>query len=160
MLTKARNENVALRAVLSIPVEFLTRAILCSGLSRSSVLAIIQRLGRAVGSATDKNESFGVLLVSSLLTECDVVQMWSRQDTIRFFLGRITAYLRLYKISFDDPNPFLTMLFDENESSLADATNQHKEKVDAVGKSTEAAASTCPTASILSRLDSYEISPL
>ena len=119
MLAKARCDNIIRRSALSIPDEFLSRVLFCSGLSRPSVIIIIQKLGNLVEAARDRHDVVEILLAPINSNGWNIGQTGKKQEvtTKRKIFDRIAAYCRLYTISFPAANPFLVILLDEAELS-------------------------------------------
>ena len=155
---KAKSDDIVRRAVLTIPVELLPRILLCSGLSRSSVIAILQKLGQVVDSAHDKQEILGKLLAPPTLSGCNTWQTRGKQnDTKRKLLGSIAAYFSLYMISFTDANPFLSSLREGIDASDIDGAT--KETIKKVKGTSEVEGSMDSATSFLSFLQKAEIPP-
>ena len=159
MLAKAKCGDIVRRAALTIPVEFLPHILLCSGLFRSSVITILQRLGQAVDSADDKHEILGKLLAPPTLTECNTGQMrYKQNDTKKKLRGTVAAYSRLYAISFYVADPFLSTLTDEIDFSDIDGATKKKHKK-IKGTESEIEGSMDSAASLLFVLANFEIPP-
>ena len=157
MLAQARCEGFAQRAALTIPEDFLPRILLCSGLSRSSVTTIIQRLGHIVDSAHDKDEVIGRLLKQR--SEWNAGNIGKKQTTTKKkLLGCIAAYFRLYKISFPVVNPFLASLMEDNDFNDPNTSTKATQKK-IKGTDREEVGSTYSTISFLFTLRNSEISP-
>ena len=91
MLTKCRSDFIARHSVLSTPVIFLPRLLLCCGLPRTSFLSVIKRLG-AFGITKNRHKCFSKLLSASATSEWGVGHVKSSLIK-RKLLGRISAYI-------------------------------------------------------------------
>jgi len=111
MLAKARSDLIAKRAALSAPLFFLPRLLLCSGLPRTSLLTMIDRLGRLGDSSPERDEVFLRLLVPSASSEWDIGRVGHRRDVSRKLIGRLSAYLRMNKVPLGDDNAEVSMSF-------------------------------------------------
>ncbi len=148
MLAKARCKNIVRRTVLSIPPEFLPRILLCSGLSQSSVITIIERLGHAADSAQ--------ALIGWNMGP--VVRNKLNMTSNRMLLASIAAYFRIYNISVPTANLFLTKLLNENDSiDRKEAAKDGSKKIKGMGS--EIVGMTDYVTSFLSELSNVEIYP-
>ena len=95
MLAKARSDSIARRAALTAPTTFLPRLLLCSGLPHSSMVAMIDRLGKLGESSEDLNDTYQKLFHSSTVSAWDIGRLGHKRDIYRRLHGRISAYLRL-----------------------------------------------------------------
>lgn len=93
MLAKARSDFIARRAALSAPTAILPRLLMCSGLPRTSLLTMIDRVGKLGDQGEDKGKVFSQLFVPSATSEWGVGYLGSRRDFARKLLGRLSAYL-------------------------------------------------------------------
>jgi len=82
---------------LSAPLIFLPRIILCCGLPRSSLFTILGRLGELGDESKDCDRTFRDLLSPSSVSELGLGVMGNRRAIARKLLGRISAYLRIYR---------------------------------------------------------------
>ncbi|KAL3924917.1 MAG: hypothetical protein SGILL_000752 [Bacillariaceae sp.] len=98
MLAKSRSDYIAKKAALTAPTGFIPRLLLCSGLSRASLLTMVDRLGKLGESADDMNKAFSQLLVPSASSEWDIGRLGHRREIARKLLGRISAYSRMYDL--------------------------------------------------------------
>jgi hypothetical protein len=158
MLAKAKCDEIVRRAASTIPVEFLPHILLCSGLSRSSVVTIIQKLGQVVGSAHDKHEMLQKLLAPRTVSGLNAGQTGNKLNAInKKLLGSISAYFRFYMISFPTANPFLSSLTED--IAFSDSGNTTKETHKKIkGTDSEIVGSTHSATSFLSVLGNLEIS--
>lgn len=159
MLAKAKCDDIVRRAALTIPVEFLPRILLCSGLSRSSVITILLKLGQVIDSAQDKHEMLRKLLAPTTLSECNTGQIRSKKNDIKKkLLGSIAAYFSLYTISFTVANPFLFSLMEEIDfSDIGGTTSEMHKKIKKTGS--EVGGSMDSATTFLSILRNFEITP-
>ena len=95
MLAKARSDFIARHAALSAPTLFLPRLLLCSGLPTSSLLTMIDRLGKLGDKAEVRDKVFKELLMPSVTNEWAVWYPANRRAIARKLIGRLSAYLRL-----------------------------------------------------------------
>ena len=102
MLAKSRSDYIARRAALSAPSKFLPRLLLCSGLSQTSLLTMIERLGKLGESASkEKNKVYRDLLTPSATSDWGFGHLGTRRDVARKLIGRLSAYMNLYELSAD-----------------------------------------------------------
>eukprot|EP00521_Asterionellopsis_glacialis_P018192 CAMPEP_0195299240 /NCGR_PEP_ID=MMETSP0707-20130614/25137_1 /TAXON_ID=33640 /ORGANISM="Asterionellopsis glacialis, Strain CCMP134" /LENGTH=758 /DNA_ID=CAMNT_0040361581 /DNA_START=92 /DNA_END=2368 /DNA_ORIENTATION=- len=95
MLAKSRSDFLARRAALTAPTIILPRLLLCSGLPRSSLLTMIDRLGKLGDHAPDQSKVFNQLLMPSATTDWGIGHLGNRRELARKLLGRLSAYLRV-----------------------------------------------------------------
>jgi hypothetical protein len=146
MLSKARCKSIVRRTILSVPVEFLPRILLCSGLSQSSVLTVIRRLGHV---------DFAQVLGGWNLESSGNKQKMSFNRKLQ---ASIAAYFRLYNISFPTPNLFLARLLSESDSNdYKETTTETQKKTKGMGNNVVGMMGY--TSSFLSELSTFEISP-
>ena len=159
MLAKARCDNIAQRTAVSIPVEFLPRILFCSGLSRSSVLAIIQKLGHIVEKSNKRHEVIENLMEPTILRGWNTGYIENKRDkaTKKKLLARIAAYFRLFDIEFPAENPFLACLLGEDFNDLIKVTKSTQINIRRTGRDREGNMES--TAPFLSELCNFEISP-
>ena len=160
MLAKARCDNIAQRTAVSIPVEFLPRILLCSGLSRSSVLAIIQKLGHIVEKSIKRHEVIKNLMEPTILRGWNMGYIENKRDkaTKKKLLARIAAYFRLFEIAFPAENPFLACLLEEQDfNDLIKVTKSTQINIRRTGS--DRGGNMESTAPFLSELCNFEISP-
>ena len=101
MLAKSRSDLIARRAALSAPTLFLPRLLLCSGLPTSSLLTMIDRLGKLGDKAEDRDRVFRELLMPSVMNQWATLYPGNRKDLARKLVGRLSAYLHLNQTSLD-----------------------------------------------------------
>jgi hypothetical protein len=129
MLAKARSSMVARRSALSAPSSFLPRLLLCSGLPRASFVTMVDRLGLLGDSVTNKDQLYHGLLVQKASSEWDIGRVGNRHDLSRSLLGRISAYMQLYKVSQDEISTnFLFWLAQEAKSTYEQMSHKRKSK--------------------------------
>lgn len=129
MLAKARGNMIARRAALSAPASFLPRLLLCSGLPRASFLTMVDRLGHLGDSATSKDQLYLELLVQKASSEWDLGRVGNRLELSRNLLGRLSAYMRLFKVSQDEfSSTFLYWLAQEAKSKHEQIAQKQKIK--------------------------------
>ena len=159
MLAKARCDNISQRTAVSIPVEFLPRILFCSGLSRSSVLAIIQKLGHIVEKSNKRHEVIENLMEPTILRGWNTGYIENKRDkaTKKKLLARIAAYFRLFDIEFPAENPFLECLLEEDFNDLIKVTKSTQINIRRTGS--DRGGNMESTAPFLSELCNFEISP-
>ena len=112
MLAKARSDFVARRAALSAPAKFLPRLLLCSGLPKSSLLTMIDRLGQ-LGENSDKEDSrvFRDLLLPSSTSDWGFGHLGTRRDIARKLIGRLSSYISLNGESIESLSSNVSLTF-------------------------------------------------
>ena len=115
MLAKCRCESIAKLTALSAPDAYLPRLLLCCGITSTSLISMIDRLGRIGGESPDANNFFSQLLAPSVISSWSTgYQAGGRRVVARKLLGRISAYLDLSGLSTDaaeiQSSPFLNWL--------------------------------------------------
>ena len=118
MLAKSQSDNIARRAALSAPSKFLPRLLLCSGLPQSSLLTMIDRVGKLGEKSCDVDKVYRELLMPSATTDWGIGQVGSRRETARKIIGRLSAYLSaseksLEELSHEVSFTFIRWLSDE-----------------------------------------------
>jgi len=112
MLAKARSDRIARRAALSAPTRFLPRLLLCSGLPRASLVTMIDRLGQLSDLASDKDQLYEELLVSSTSSEWDFGRGGGHgREIARKLLGRLAAYTRLNALPVNGGDSEISLSF-------------------------------------------------
>ena len=111
MLARSRSDFIAKRAALTAPTGFLPRLLMCSGLPRASLLTMIDRLGKLGEKAPDQGKVFNQLLVPSAASEWDIGRLGHRREVSRKLLGRLSAYIRMYKLSDQDAEELVSFTF-------------------------------------------------
>jgi hypothetical protein len=142
---------------LSAPAIFLPRLLLCSGLPRSSLITMIDRLGRLGDASDNMNALYARLLVPSASSEWDVSRIGSKRDVARQLLGRLSAYIRVYQIpsnnqSVNISTSFLFWLSDECKSTPIEAPNKGRLKKAKVVTTNTLLSSTGSACSVLAIL--------
>lgn len=115
MLAKSRSDFIARRASLSAPTLFLPRLLLCSGLPSSSLVTMIDRLGKLGNKAEDCSRVFKDLLLPSGTNQWATLYPCSRKELVRKLVGRLSAYMHLSDTPLDDKISlsFVEWLWDE-----------------------------------------------
>lgn len=114
MLAKSRNNSIARRAALSAPTSFLPRLLLCSGLLSSSLLTMIDRLGKLGDKAQDRDVVFKNLLAPSATSRWASLNPGNRKDLVRKLVGRLSAYLHMNRTDMGQiSDTFLEWLSEE-----------------------------------------------
>lgn len=99
MLARSKSDVIAKRAALSAPSSFLPRLLLCSGLPRTSLLSMIDRLGQLGEVSADLEKTYSQLMVPSAASEWDIGRLGKRKEVSRKLLGRLRAYAQMHKLS-------------------------------------------------------------
>lgn len=151
LLAKSSCAFIARHAALSAPSVFLPRLILCSGLSRVSLFTMLDRLGKLgdhesddgdddnSADTTNKNNNIYMRLISpSAASEWKLGNLGSRRAIARKLLGRIRAYLKIFKTENENDvgtlsSPAFVMWLSEqcNENppeEKASSTKRHQKK--------------------------------
>ena len=158
MLAKSRSDALAKRAALSAPAGFLPRLLLCSGLPRASLLAMLDKLGRLGDAADDADRLYGSLMAPSALSEWDIGRAGQPyREVARILLGRLSAYLRLHQVSLkgkdsDISTTFLAWLTKECQSNSSTIAQSKARKT--IAASSETLSSLAAASSFLSTLQS------
>jgi len=114
MLAKSRSDFIAKRAALSAPTLFLPRLLLCSGLPASSLVTMIDRLGKLGDKAEDRDLVFKELLMPSVTNQWAAVYPRNRKELARKLVGRLSAYLHLNEAPLEQiSSSFLEWLSEE-----------------------------------------------
>jgi hypothetical protein len=117
MLAKCRCESIAKLAALSAPDAYLPRLLLCCGITSTSLLSMIERLGKIGNESPDASKYFSQLLAPSAISSWGTgYQAVGRRVVARKLHGRISAYLDLNEpdcsIAKVQSSPFLSWLVD------------------------------------------------
>lgn len=118
MLAKSRSDNIARRAALSAPAKFLPRLLLCSGLPKSSLLTMIDRVGKLGEQSDSLDKVYRELLMPSATMDWGFGQIGTRREIARKLIGRLSAYISmsgdsLAKLSEDVSFTFIDWLSEE-----------------------------------------------
>ena len=97
MLAKSRYDFIARHSALSAPIVFLPRLLLCCGLPQSSLLSMIERLGKLGDESLDRDKCFGEFLTPSATIEWGLGHISKRSLIARKLLGRISANVLVSK---------------------------------------------------------------
>uniref|UniRef100_A0A7S2V898 Uncharacterized protein n=1 Tax=Entomoneis paludosa TaxID=265537 RepID=A0A7S2V898_9STRA len=133
LLCKARHDVIGKKAALSVPEEFLARLLLSSGLPRSSLIAMLDRLGKLGESSDIRDDTYRKLLLPSASSEWDLGRIGKQRDVVRKLLGRLSAYFRVVSTNESVSAVFLDWLLKESTSLQENATKTKKKK----GKNTQ-----------------------
>jgi integrator complex subunit 1 len=119
MLAKSLSDNIARRAALSAPVKFLPRLLLCSGLPKSSLLTMIDRVGKLGEQSDAIDKVYRELLMPSATMDWGFGQIGTRREIARKLIGRLSAYISrsgdsLEKLSEDVSFTFIGWLSEES----------------------------------------------
>ena len=95
LLAKSRSDYIARRAALSAPAKFLPRLLLCSGLPKSSLLTMIDRVGKLGEKSESLDKVYRELLMPSATMDWGFGQIGTRREIARKLLGRLSAYITM-----------------------------------------------------------------
>lgn len=101
MLAKSLSDNIARRAALSAPAKFLPRLLLCSGLPKSSLLTMIDRVGKLGEQSDSIDKVYRELLMPSATMDWGFGQIGTRREIARKLIGRLSAYISKSGDSFE-----------------------------------------------------------
>jgi integrator complex subunit 1 len=108
MLVRGRSDVIARLAALSAPIAFLPRLLLSSGLSRTSLATMIDRLGQLGDSSVEKDKTYATLLESVTSNEWDIGRLGKRYSLALKLHSRLAAYTRLSSLQGESHGSFST----------------------------------------------------
>lgn len=160
MLAKSRSDNIARRAALSAPAKFLPRLLLCSGLPKSSLLTMIDRVGKLGEKSEGLDKVYRELLMPSATIDWGFGQIGNRHEIARKLLGRLSAYISLCgdspeKLAEDISFTFIGWLSKECRPPEKQKKGRSLKKIDA-GSSTSITSKLADAESLLTRLVSMD----
>jgi len=157
MLAKSRSDFLARRAALTAPTIILPRLLLCSGLPRSSLLTMIDRLGKLGDNAPDQSQVFNQLLMPSATTDWGIGHLGNRRELARKLLGRLSAYLRIktdiLKVEETENMSMTFLKWLSRECHSQDKTRKSRQKKSLKVNSSEHLLNVSAASSILSKFE-------
>ena len=101
LLATANSDIIAKQAALSVPDIFLPRLLLCCGMSKTSLVTMIERLSKLGESVSDPSKLYNELLSTSAVSEWGL-QKGNRITIKKRLHGRIASYLRIFSNAMTD----------------------------------------------------------
>lgn len=158
MLAKSRCDYIARRAALSAPTKFLPRLLLCSGLPKSSLLTMIDRLGKLGEKSQNEHKVYRELLMPSAAASWGFGQLGSRREIARKLLGRLSAYISMAdetveKLSEEYSLTFISWLSEESQPSEKQRKGRPLKKAIKAGFTSEVASRLMEAEKVLEKVD-------
>ena len=95
LLATSKADVIAKQSALSVPDIFLPRLLLCSGMSRTSFVTMLERLSKLSDSVNDHAKLYNELISPSAVSEWGL-QKGNRVVIKKRLHGRIASYLRIF----------------------------------------------------------------
>lgn len=157
MLAKSKSDYIARRAALSAPSKFLPRLLLCSGLPKSSLLTMIDRIGKLGEKSESPEKVYRELLMPSATLAWGFGQIGTRREIARKLVGRLSAYISMggdsvEKLSDDISFTFIAWLSEECQPPEKPRKGRPLKKAIKAGLASNIAAKLVDAESLLSKI--------